>query len=62
MSGGQIKDTSMRFDLEPTKGVANQGTVKRPPHNLGAGSANDVDDDEYDDDVAEIGTQRKNSL
>ena len=51
----------MRLDLEPTKGVANQGTVKRPPHNL-INESGEIDDDEDDDDVAEIGTHRKNSL
>ena len=55
MRGGDMKQ---KLDLEPTKGVLDQGTVKRSRGKL---PAQDEDEDDDDDDVAEIGTHRKES-
>ena len=58
----------MKLDLEPTKGVADQGTAKRRQHKVATASLSEThaegDEDEDEDDneeVAEIGTRRQQS-
>ena len=54
----------MKLDLEPTKGVIDQGTAKRKTKNGTAslsethGEGDEDEDDEDNEEVAEIGTRR----
>ena len=66
---GQAASPGKRFDLEPTKGVLDHGSVKRPRNKIAsenlsgvAAHGEDEEEDDSNEDVAEIGTHRKESL
>lgn len=61
---GPSSANKQRFDLEPTKGTVDHGSIKRPRNKIVSESLSGVvahgedEDDDDDEDVAEIGTHR----
>lgn len=56
-----------KFDIGPTKGVRDPGTIKRPPHQGALESLSDSGrraeaDDYEEDDIGQIGTHRQQSI